>query len=284
MKMTQIKYPLYFLLLQLLLSCQTVVEVELPAHEPKLVVNAVLNPDSLFTVDVSASQSAFSNETHTPVENAAVSLYGVEKHQLDLQHIGNGIYQADKNPQAQQYYELKVLAPGYPAASAVSYVPAAPLIKNVRAGVGPVREDWQGSSVIAYFTLEDAPEQENFYYLRVFTPETDHSGETYNRNVSIISSVPIEYEFSMETRLFFSDKLFNGQALRLILNLDNSPQKVTYVQIAHITKEYYHYVRTLEKQSYRDNTSLVPIPVTNNILNGMGLFGGYNATILVIEP
>ena len=279
------KYSLYLIILQLLLlSCETVVEVELPEHEPKLVINAVFNPDSLITVDISASRSAFSSDVHAAVENATVSLYGEEKHLLDLQYIGNGLYQADQKPRAGQYYELKVSAPGYPAASAVSYVPAAPLIKNVRAGTGPEYNDWQGPTVIASFTLEDAPEQENFYYLRVFSPDSTYSGITYNRNVPILSSAPIEHEFSMETRLFFSDKLFNGQLLHLRLNLENSPQQLSYVQVAHITKEYYHYVRMLEKQSYNDNINLVPTPVPNNIVNGMGLFGGYNATTLVIQP
>lgn len=268
----------------LLWSCQKVVEVELPEHEPKLVVNAVFNTDSLFTVDVSASQSAFSNDTHTPVEDAVVGLYQAEKHLLDLQHKGNGIYQADQKPEALQYYELKVSAPGYPNAGAVSYIPAEPLIYNVEARRGPVLYDWQGPTVNASFTLEDTPEEENFYYLRVFSPDTSFTEIPYERYVTIISSSPVEYEFSMETRMFFSDKLFDGQALHLTLNLENNPENITYVQLAHITKEYYQYVRTLNTQSYNDSFNLTPIPVSNNIRGGMGLFAGCNVTTLKIKP
>ena len=272
------------IMLQLLMSCQTVVEIELPEHEPKLVVNAVFTPDSLFSVDVSASRSAFSEEAYPPIENATVSLYQGKEHVLDLQHKGNGLYQANQKPEALQHYELKVSAPGYPTASAATYIPAAPLISQLRTRLGPTRNDWGGAGVIASFTLMDAPEQENFYYLQIFTPETSHSGIAYNRNVSLISSAPIEYEFAMETRLFFSDKLFNGQALHLSLHLDNNPEQTTYVQVVHITKEYYQYVRTLDKQSYRDNINLVPISVNNNILNGFGLLGAYHATTLAVKP
>jgi hypothetical protein len=258
--------------------------VELPEHEPRLVINAVFNPDSLFTVEVSSSQSVFSNDAFTPVEDAIVSLYGAEKHLLDLQHVGGGIYQADQKPQSRQHYELKVSAPGYPDANAASYVPAEPQISNVMAEVGPVHYDWQGATVNASFALEDPAEQENFYYLRVFSPDTTFDEIPYEKYIHIISSNPIEFEFSMETRLFFSDKLFNGQALPLKLNLENSPDHITYVQVAHITKAYYQYVRTLKKQSYNDAINLTPVAVSNNIRGGMGLFAGCNIRTLLIKP
>lgn len=285
-KMKKTKFLLYLLWcpIFLLWSCETVVEVELPEHEPKLVINAVLNPDSLFSVAVSASRSAFSNDEHLQVENAIVSLYGAGKHLFDLRHLGRGIYQADQKPEALQYYEVKVSAPGYPDASAASYVPAEPIIFNVKAETGPVHEDWQGATVNASFTLQDPAEQENFYYLRVFSPDTTFDEIPYERYVSILSSTPIEMEFSMETRLFFSDKLFNGQALQLGLNIENSPDNVTYVQVAHITKEYYQYVRSLKKQSYNDAINLTPVQVSNNIRNGMGLFAGCTVHSMMIKP
>lgn len=281
-----IKYSLSFLCCSMLLfwGCQKVMEVELPAHEAKLVLNAVFNTDSLFTVHVSASQSAFSNEAHRPIENATVSLFQSEKHLLDLHYLGDGTYQADQKPEPGQYYALKVQAPTYPGASAAIYMPEEPLLYNIQASRGPVHYDWQGATVNASFTLADAAEEENFYYLRVFTPDTSYDGIPFNKYVRIISSSPIETEFSMETRFFFSDKLFNGKALALKLNVENSPDNTTYIQVAHITKEYFQYVRTLDKQSYNDSFNLTPIPVTNNINNGHGLFGGSTVQTLMIKP
>lgn len=285
--MEKIKYPLYsvFVGLFLLWSCQTEMEVEWPEHAPKLVVNAVLNPDSLFTVDVSASKAVFSvEEGYLAVEDARVSLYQAGQHLFDLQHTRNGIYKADQKPETLQHYELRVSAPGYPEASAVAYVPSKPHIYNVKAERGPVLDDWDGPTVNASFTLEDPAEEENFYYLQLYTPATSYSGKPYRKHVYLNSSSPIEHEFSMESRLFFSDKLFNGQALQLRLNLDISPDQTTYVQVAHITKEYYHYVRTLEKHSYGDDINLNPKAVTNNILNGMGLFAGCTVHTMMIKP
>lgn len=265
----------------LLWSCQTVVEVDFPEHEPKLVVNAVFNPDSLFTVDVSASQSAFSNNEHAPVENATVSLYRAEKHLFDLEHVGSGIYKANQKPEPLQQYELRVNAANFPDASGLTYVPTEPDLYNLQASEAPPYDDWQGATLNASFILKDEPGQENFYYLQVFEPDTSRDGEPYNRHIPLHSVSPIDMEFSMETRFFFSDKLFNGEELLLKLNLQNHPSRTTHVQVAHITKEYYQYVQTLKKQSYADDINITPVPVSNNILNGMGLFAAYNSRTLL---
>lgn len=269
--------------LLLLGGCETVLEVDIPEHEPKLVVNAVFNPDSLFTVDVSASQSAFSNDEHQQLENATVRLFQDGKHLLDLPHIGNGIYQAAEKPEALQQYELRVSAAGFPQATGVTTIPAPAVVYDVQAAPAPASSDGAGPTLNASFTLQDSPNEENFYYLQAFTPDTTWDGEAYRRYVHLEASSPIDYEFSMETRLFFSDKLFNGEALELKLNLENNPYSATYVQVAQITKEYYLYVQTLEKQSYSDNFNVTPTAVTNNILNGMGLSGAYNARTLLFK-
>lgn len=283
--MKNLKYPLILLYhLFLMWSCQTVVEVDLPEHEQKLVINSVFNPDSLFTVDVSASRSVFSSEqSYLHVENATVTLYEGGNFLFNLQHVGNGIYKADQKPEALKFYEIQVSAPGFSSVSASNYVPAEPQVFALNACEGLFNEDWQEQSMNVSFTLDDGPE-ENFYYMQIFTPDTSYESIAYNRNIELISSAPINYEFSMETRLFFSDKLFNGKPLHLTLNLNNSSKAVIYVQVAQITNEYYHYVRTLEKQSYNDNININPLAVTNNIRNGMGLFAGYNFTTLTIDP
>lgn len=267
----------------LMWSCETIVEAELPEHEPKLVINGVFNPDSLLKVDVSASRSVFSSgQTYLPVENANVNLYEDGKKLLTLHHIGGGVYEADQKPIALRNYELHVSAPGFSSASASNYVPAEAVVNDMEACEGLFNEDWQEHSINVVFTLEDGPE-ENFYYIQVFTPFTNFENISYNRNINLLSSTPISYEFSMETRLFFSDKLFNGKTLPLMLNLENNSGGDLYVQVAHITEEYYNYVRTLEKQSYNDNININPITVSNNIKNGMGLLAGCNIITKIIE-
>ncbi|WP_206073051.1 DUF4249 domain-containing protein [Pontibacter flavimaris] len=283
--MKKLTYPLSLLcLLFILPGCETVVEAELPAPESALVVNAVINPDSLFTVDVSASQSAFSGGSHGPVATATIQVYQANQLLYTLEHQGNGIYSTTQAPQMLQHYQLQVQAPGFPAATAATYIPAKPVIGRLTAATEAATE-WQGPSVSASFVLTDPPAQDNYYFVQAYTPDSSYvDGHAYNRSVGLKIAAPFEAEFTMGDRYFFSDKLFEGKEVPLRLRLDNSPEATTFVRVAHITRTYYDYVRTLDKQSYRDNFATLPGPVANNIKDGMGLFGGYSAVTLAVKP
>jgi len=283
--MKKITYCLPLLCLLVILNgCEKVVELELPAHKPSLVLNAVIDPDSLFVVDVSSSRSPFSNAAYEQVHNATVQVYQAGQPLYTLQHLGNGKYGTDQKPQALQHYELKVEASGFPSASATTHIPTAPHVSNLKATT-VARTEWEGPTVHVTFTLSDTPGQENFYYIQVFTPDTSYlDGQPYKKSVGMKIAAPFEEEFTMEDRYFFSDKLFEGKAVTLRLHLENSPERTTYVRVAHITREYYEYVRTLDKQSYRDNFATLPGPVANNIVGGLGLFGACHAVTLPVKP
>jgi hypothetical protein len=284
MKISKSIAPFVTGLLAVCWGCESVVELELPVHSPKLVVNAVLNPDSLMTVDLSASQSAFSNASYRQLEEASVQIFQNGQLLFELQHTANGIYKGPQAAEALQHYELRASAPGFPSVRAQTFIPSAPLISEIQASSAPPRPDW-GPGVEASFLLDDRGSIDNYYMIQAYTPAISHiDGKPYNRSVSFSFIAPIEPEFSMEDRYFFSNKLFQGQLLRLLLYLDNPPDQTTYLRLASISPEYYHYVRTLDKQSYRENFMNESIAVANNIENGMGLFAGYNRVVMAIKP
>ena len=75
---------LYFLAIcSLFISCDldTVVDLEIPPHEPVLVLNGLLNTDTIAQVVVSNSVGAFSNSRPSFINDANVLLY------LSLIHI-----------------------------------------------------------------------------------------------------------------------------------------------------------------------------------------------------
>ncbi|MBC6608152.1 DUF4249 domain-containing protein [Hymenobacter sp. BT188] len=272
-------------LVMTLTGCETIVELELPEPEPLLAINSVINPDSVFSVDVSASQSLFAGQAYAPIENAIVEVYQGGQFIGNLQQVSNGRYRSTERPQPLQPYELRVSAPGYPSASATTELPASPELSEISATKVPSL-DSDFTIVEASFVLADDPAQENFYYIQAYTPDIDrfNKNKPYNRSVSINLLSPFEAEFSMETRSFFSDRLFNGQSLRLQFRLENSADKTTYVRVARISKAYYEYVRALKKQSYGDNVLTSPGPVANNIQSGLGLFGSYSASVIAVKP
>lgn len=283
--LTNLKYWLPVLVIQLA-GCQTVVELDLPEPEPALVINSVLNPDSLFSVHISANQSIFSNQQYAPVENAVVEVYRGGQPVDNLQPAGEGHYRGSSRPQALQPYEVRVSAPGYPSARATTELPLAPMLSEVSAKKVPSSSSAGFFIVEASLVLPDDAAQEDFYYIQAYTPDVDrfNNNKPYNRYVSLDLLSPFEHEFGMEVRSFFSDRLFNGQALRLRFRLENSAEKTTYVRVARVSKAYYEYVRALDKQSYGDLVLTSPAPVANNIQNGLGLFGSYTASTLAIKP
>ncbi|WP_169728023.1 DUF4249 domain-containing protein [Adhaeribacter aquaticus] len=283
MKEIKLTIALVFSLL-LLAGCETLVELDLPDHKPRIVVNAVFNPDSLFTVDLSSSQSVFTDHTYTPITDATIKVYKDGQYLFAVEHKGKGIYKADRKPEALKHYELQVSAPGHASIKAASYVPAAPSVRDLKATRVPATNN-QSAGIQLSFVLEDEPGQENYYYIQAYAPDINpFNNQAYNRAIRIEFNKPIKYEFNMENRWFFSDKLFNGQKIPLDLFLETNQREMRHVQIAHITKKYYDYVRTLEKQSYSDNFGVMPMPVANNIEQGLGLFAGYNSVTVKILP
>ncbi|MBF9239276.1 DUF4249 domain-containing protein [Hymenobacter sp. BT683] len=272
-------------LLALLSSCETVVELDLPEPEPQLVLNSVLNPDSVFTADLSASRSIFSNGPHTPLTTALVQVYQAGQLLEELPHQGQGQYRGTHRPQPRLAYELRASAPGYPSVRATTQLPAPPALRDVKASRG-ADTDFGARTVEAAFVLTDDPAQENFYYLQAYRPEIDrfNNARTYNQAVSIIQFAPFEGEFSMEARYFFSDRLFNGQTVPFHLRLETNPDRPTYVRVAHVSKAYYDYVRTLRQQSYGDNVLPSPVTVPSNITDGLGVLASYSAATLYLKP
>ncbi len=263
-------------------GCTKIVELDLPEVPPQLVVNCVLNPDSLVRVSVSSSQSVYTNGAYPPVENATVQLYRDGQYLLDIPYQGRGRYQAPIRPQAAHTYELRLSAPLFPAVTATTRVLGAPALSDTQAKSAPPRLGQTLPTLDVSFVLADPADQDNYYYLRAFTNEPNRlaPGTTYRRAVSIDFVGPVKEEFSMEVRSFFSDKLFNGQALRVQLNLDTPSNQPVFLQVAQVPRSYYDYVRSLDKQSYRDNVFGQPVVVANNIIGGLGLFTSVHDTLL----
>ena len=73
-----------------LASCETIVELELPT--PELVVNSVLNPDSVMMVEVSANRGALVTQPYALLTDATVQVYRNGQYWGDLIHAGKGRY------------------------------------------------------------------------------------------------------------------------------------------------------------------------------------------------
>ena len=183
-------------------SCESVVELNLPPPRNVLVVNGVLNPDSVFRVALSASQSAYTSGPYPVIKNATVQLIQAGQPPTTLLPLDSGRYEAPTRPLAGQTYELRVAAATYPGISATATVPAPPALSQLRAvAVAPTADAPRGS-VNASVVLDDPGAEENFYYLQAYTPAVSEFEDKrpYRKTVSLTFLAPIKPEFSMESR------------------------------------------------------------------------------------
>lgn len=268
----------------LLWGCTDIVELDLPEQEPLLVVNSLFTPDSAWSVDVSASQNALSNAPYEQVQHATVAVYQDSEFLFNMDYAGDGKYvAADVQPQALEHYTLKVTAPGFPAIEATGFAPALPATSALKVTRAAAPKDPNAPEAVVTFSLDDAPNAQNYYFISAYFPDTAYTGEAYKSYINLDVQAPFGEEFTMGALYFFSDKLIDGKTTTLRLHYE-LPQEGTplYLNIAQVSPDYYHYARTLAKHSV-DNFLTTPGPVHNNIQNGLGIFAGYNTTTYLIQ-
>ena len=269
----------------LLWACTDIVEIDLPNQEPQLVINGLFTPDSVWNVDISAGQNALSNETYKQVQDATVELYQGGKHLFNLLHNGNGKYKSEVVlPQELQHYTLKVSAPGYPTSEASNFAPSLPAIRSIKVyrTFNSLNPSMPPEAEVR-FVLDDVPGMQNYYFVSAYFQDTAYTGEAFKNYSGLNFMAPIEKEFTMGSRYFFSDKLIDGKPTTLTLRYTLIKGKTVHLNISQISPDYYHYVRTLVKQSYNDNFMTTPGPVHNNIRNGLGIFAGYSTVTYRIK-
>lgn len=261
----------------LLWNCTNVIELDLPELKQRLVVNGIFNPDSTWSIDVSASQSALSKVPYEQVQHATVGVYQADKHLYNLEHVGEGQYKTkDISPDALENYTLKVSAPGFSMVQATGFAPAEPATHALKSKLVNTPDGTREIEVT--FTLDDVPGLQNYYFISAYYKDTSfYNNEAYKQYTSISFEAPIESEFSQGWLYFFSDKFIDGKSVTLKIRTGYPGKgKMLYFNVTQVSPDYYHYVRTLTKQATVDSFSHAPTAVHSNIQNGYGIFAGYH--------
>lgn len=274
-----------------LTSCETFTEIDLPIEDPKLVVNAVFNADSLVKVDLSESQSVnTSGYRFTAVENASIEVFKKATSLGFLNYKGKGLYFSavplPNEPGAE--YKLKVVATGFETAEATEIMPSEPVIGNLN-----LKQLYQNGSTYqsckGSFTLNDAPE-DNYYLLRVWLTDKNNRKSLLNINLKNTLGQFEPYGMMSTGVYLFDDKSFNGKTLTLDIEttqgfyVNEGEKPKVLIELVNSGKSYYDYQFDVNKQLNSDPVfSPEKSPVSNNIKNGLGIFAPYNSAVLVYD-
>lgn len=296
-------------------ACNEEIIIKFDYPERRVVVNSLINPDSLFTVYV--HKSAGVNDTaYEAITDAQVIVFNNNTEIETLKHEGVGVYKSQwYKPKAGEHYMLKVIA-GNKTVLANETIPN---IVNFINGsyVFPAGFDEEQEVAVASIEINDPPGENNYYEIiaqNIFTSYKyghDENGhyvivdtiysisnmQCKSTNSVMIAEDILDYE---PTTIFFSDKEFNGQNYVFSLKLNSTSRHIingviylgtVKLTLRNISYDYYQYRRKFTQHQYNRNTStngtyndffnvLFPGSIVNphsNIENGFGIFAGYNS-------
>ena len=138
------------------------------------------------------------------------------------------------------------------------------------------------------FKLNDSPE-DNSYFLRIWLVNSpiNKSAIYFKLHNDVGQFVP--FGVAGQEKLVFDDHTFNGKEVSFNLDvfqtyIGNSGDHKIQIELGSTNKSYYNYQFSFRKQVEGDpilNSS--DYPVSNNIINGLGIFAPYNPASIMFD-
>ena len=281
--------------------------------EDMLVVNAILNPDSVMKVSV--THPFFFSVPHTyypPVDGLEVMMSSDVNDWQSLEFDpASGLYVSDRRPTAGTPIRLRITGKNHEV-SAIDTVPHEVIIEKVEvSGEGPIHIYWDDDYRFTYrITFQDPPEEENFYFLSV---ESDALSYEFSQMGQVDYS--LDYVFNVLAEMInkdmqgwrpdgvfgypFSDKGIDGKRYTLTITevvqspmtqmIERLPRRINLYSIS---RPYFEYMLSILSQDY-DQVALKgnllslgliePTKIYTNIESGAGLLGCYTLNRIKID-
>lgn len=260
------------------------INIEIPEHEPRIVVNALLEAGKE-EVRLAITESIGMSDTTsmlTPLRPASVSLtrngVALSNPQFDTE---TGHYVAQTPVREGDSFDLEVSAEGFEPVFAQTEIPTFPQIRNVRVG-GNVFDfgGWEKKEIS--FTIQDIPGQDDYYAVRFIQERED-----FQRFHGIGVDSPITWMNYTFGGLAFSDAAFrDGEAVITlwvdIHHFDRIPdQAENFLVVESISRSSYIYQTEFINHHYNLRPDIFggePFPLQSQVAGGFGLFGSLAAT------
>lgn len=273
------------LLAMLLNACTKSVDIQLPYEGDKIVVNTLIQPDSVIYVRVTRSipSNILDDSGYKDIPGSSVSITanGVALATPQIQVIkGFSYFVSTEKAVRGQQYAVQVQAPGLTSVTATDTLPFAPLAKNAGA---------QRNSNRVQFTLKDDPAPGNYYRIRIYLAGVNDAPGAYllfGLDPAFNNNLVDFFTKSNYNSLVMSDERFNGKDVNFVLQtVDPIPgaSEVT-VEVSTLTRATYEYFNTMMAQRENGNLALRnPVRVYTNVTNGYGIVGGINTKKLTFK-
>jgi len=272
------------LILLLAISCETEREVtELP-YDNKLVINSLIDSESPMEFSFGKSRSIFKNQESLELQTHVLYLEEDGKQVFLSYDSLRRRYFTSVLPQEGKEYFIQLQSPGFQTASAKTKMPFKPAEFKIRLDEDVfLSPDSVWFDELSFEFLDNRLE-ENFYMVRI---------SYFSQRLSVF--YPFKPENALEENVgledtdagyyLFTDKGKNGEKIRFKFTLPfnqsnpdfNNPNDKPLrflIELSSITKGYYNYYRTLDKNQDVPPLLGEPIQLYSNIANGLGIFAG----------
>lgn len=266
------------------------VDVDMPLKPSSIVVHSVINPDSVFQAQLTASQNILSEIRFSTIESAKIDIYDGESFLETLDEDSNGFYRGKQKPLPGRNYSIIASNANYKTIQASDNVPDSKFAIHSVSFSKNSKEQY--NQEVYNMALEfDDPSGENFYEIGMYG-----SLFIFDRSVSppvIIDTLTIPYYLRSEDPIFsdtyrnsdgfwtFSDVLVDGKRVKInfivqLHQLVSVEEIEVTVVLRDISYSLYRYQQTASlQQSLNGDPFAEPVPVYSNIQNGYGIFGAY---------
>lgn len=282
-----------------LTACVKEIFLEVPAHKPEMVVTSYFNPDSTWSVIISASVPYTSRQVPKFVNSATVEIWTDGHLVEELESVGQGRYRSQSGrPEYGRTYRLRAVAGFYNPVEGSGEVPVFEGPVDIQ--VGEIEKTFYGSTRVPLaITFEDAAGVDNYYGLFVngiVIQRDEGTGQNFRnrypigfssrdmvfREDNVFETDEIDYN-----RAFFTDDIFEGRSTTLefkseMFGLGLSPESIVDIRLEifllSVTKDYFLHEKTAQLQEdVGENPFTEPVQIHSNMSNDYGIFAGYRA-------
>ncbi len=297
-------------------ACEKTVYFDIDTQENKLVVNALVQPDSNAdaTISLSVDPLAVGFES-ARVNDATISVFKNDLYAGEYGFISDGVYTADAgllNVEPGDRVRLEVSAPGRTSVSAETSIPSAVPIDEVKivdtiyvtvsySAFDSLGNYYEIDTIVPHYQIQITftdPAGEDHYSLKI--NYKDAFSETYTCFTTDDPAFIVDGSFGFGNdnedgsvtlcdEAFFTDISFEGKQKTITLSLLELPTefitdpKFTF-RLSHLSSEYYDYMVSAKLQSDNsDNPFSEPVVVYSNVKNGFGIFAGLSCSFAEID-
>lgn len=282
---------LFAMVVELTSSCSTVTDIDVGLDNPKYVLNALLTSDSSWHVSLTKSNNIRDNQYYfDSVNDAVVEIYDqnnvlVETLAPSTSHPYSGQYDGAMKPNEGEQYTIKARVAGEPVLLAGTDIPQTVPIISYEIDSTSESND---NRVQMTISIQDPAGENNYYLIKVLRDMYSiFNGDTVRFKEDAGYEL-IDPSYEENNMLALNDNLFDGRMhkfdFRIYPSGWSAETEHLRVLLLSISQEYYMYLTTIDLQQSVDGDPFAqPTPIFSNIENGLGIFAGYNSSVITLK-